>query len=144
MNGDNITSIEEKKEEIKNAATEEKKLTDPTEQVKRLASGELLLENPIKSGAQSYDKISYDFRKITGWDYADAMDSDSKNSNLFWITAKQALSLFAVAASKATPGMSSMDVKEQIGMGDTMNAVRIATAFFIASTRAGNMRISNA
>lgn len=131
-------------ENFKAAEEAKKKLKDPAEQARQLATGKIGLSTPIKNGDDELSELNYDFSKITGWDYADAMDSDNTNTNIFRITAKQALSLFATAVAKATPGLAALGVKEQISLGDGMNAVRIATAFFVASTRAANKRILNA
>ena len=123
---------------------QETQAIDFAEQAKKVAAGKLLLECPIKSGSDEYAEVAYDFSKITGWGYADAMDCDPGNTNLFRISPKQALTLFAAAVSMEMPGVSAMDVKEQMVIGDSMNAIRIATAFFVASTRAASKRILSA
>lgn len=144
MSDENKGTPIDEKQATRDAEEAKRALNDPEEQLKRLTSGVLPLKFPIQSGGQEHGKIAYDFGAIMGWDYADAMDSDPKNSNLFRISPKQALSLFAVAARKATPGVSDLDVKEQLNAVDAMNAIRIASAFFVASTRVGSKLISSA
>lgn len=113
---------------------------DPSEQVKLLSTGVLPLKTPIQKNDKEYEKLKYDFSMITGWDYADAMDSDPRANNTFRISAKQALSLFALAVVRHSPEIPANAVKEQLSMEDSMNAIRLATSFFIASTRAASKR----
>jgi len=129
---------------IKNSAAARNIMADPEARIKEIAAGELILQNPLKSGSAEHERISYDFGKLTGWDYVTAMDSDNSNTNNSRITNKQALCLFAAAVNKAQPTISMFDVQERLSMGDGMNGVRLASTFFVLSILAGNKRISNA
>ena len=82
--------------------------------------------------------MQYDFSKLTGWEYVEAMDADVTARNVCKISHKQALCLFATAAGKATPDVDSTDIKERIGAVDALRAVQLATVFLITSTRAAN------
>lgn len=138
--------------EMKNADT---KITKAIEQAEKLlptiAKGGLKLEKPILAAGREITELHWDFRNLTGWEYASALDSDDAGVNAFRITNKQALSLFAAAAAKATVvknenGMDihpldARDIKERMGINDTIKAVQHATVFFITSARAGNKRI---
>lgn len=104
--------------------------------------GKLHLEKPIALGDTTIEDIVYDFTELTGMEYIDAMDSDQYAQNVYKITGKQALALFAKAAAKQTPGLDTRDIMENIGITDTVEAVQLATLFFNASTRAGRLRIS--
>lgn len=128
------------------AATEakEKPITDPNEQLRKLAKGKMQLETPIRAGGKDITELEYDFQKLTGWEYADAMDSDYSSSSMFRISNRQAFCLFAAAAGKVTPGIDATDIRERMGSTDAVKAVQLATIFFTASARAGNKRISNA
>ena len=104
--------------------------------------GVLELETPIKAGDEEIKSLPYDFTELTGLDYTEAMDSDMNSQQIFRITSRQALSLFAVAASKQVPQLDRQDIVERIGMTDSVIATQLATLFFSASTRAGQFRLS--
>lgn len=136
------------KKETAEVISEEKKeapkpITDPKEQIKKFGKGTLSLETLIRAGGKDVTALNYDFTAITGREYADAMDKDTGPTNAFRITNKQGLYLFACAAGKATKGIDATDIAERIGVGDAIKATQIATVFFVASTQAGNKRISN-
>lgn len=126
-----------------NEAEKKKPITDPVEQINKFGRGTLKLETPIKAGDKDVSELKYDFTRLTGWEYADAMDSDAGAGNIFRVTSKQALLLFAKTAGKETEGIDATDIKERIGVTDSIKAVQLATIFFVASTRAGNNRISS-
>lgn len=104
--------------------------------------GKLTLETPIKAGDEEITELTYDFTVLTGMEYAAAMDSDSNAQQVFRITDRQSLALFARAASKQTPRVDTTDIIERIGMTDAVVAIQLATFFFSASARAGQLRIS--
>lgn len=104
--------------------------------------GRLALETPITAGDTEITELVYDFTVLTGLEYTEAMDSDMNNPQLFKITSRQALALFAVAAAKQTPELDKRDIMERIGMTDSVAAVQLATLFFSASTRTSRLRIS--
>lgn len=118
-------------------------ITDPAEQIRKMGRGKMVLETPILVADKPVNELHYDFTKLTGWEYADAMDSDLSSSNIFRISSKQGLLLFAAAAAKETEGVDATDIRERIGVSDAIKAVQVATVFFVASTREGNKRISN-
>jgi len=125
--------------------TEKKQaVTDPNEQLRKLAHGKMQLETPIRAGGKDVAELEYDFQRLTGWEYAEAMDSDNSAANMFRISSRQAFALFATAAGKATSGIDAIDIKERMGSTDAIKAVQLATIFFVAAARAGNKRISNA
>jgi hypothetical protein len=126
-------------EEIK----EEESLIDPQEQIRKLGKGTLTLEVPIRSRGEDVKELRYDFTNLTGWEYANAMDGAMGGANVFQITSKQALLLFAATAGKETEGIDAVDIRERMGVTDTVKAVQLATIFFFAATRAGNSRITN-
>ena len=118
-------------DKIKAEAERKKKFEERQEAtVKRIASGILKLEKPIRSGDADVTELYYDFNEITGWEYAEAMDSDKAAPNVFVMTSKQALALFAKAADKGTKGIDEIDIKERLGGIDAMEAVQLATLFF--------------
>lgn len=118
-------------------------ITDPAEQIRKMGRGKMVLETPILVADKPVNELHYDFTKLTGWEYADAMDSDPSGSNIFRISSKQGLLLFAAAAAKETKGIDATDIRERMGVSDAIKAVQVATIFFVASTREGNKRISN-
>ena len=121
-------------EAIKNEKNEVK----ATENVQKVLAGEitkgtLKLSTPIRAKSQDITELQYDFSKLTGWEYVEVTAR-----NVFKISHKQALCLFATAAGKATPDVDATDIKERIGAVDALRAVQLATVFLITSTRAAN------
>ena len=104
--------------------------------------GVLRLETKIKSGDQEIEELPYDFNSITGLEYTEAMDTDPGASQIYRISYRQALALFAKAASKQTERLDMKDIVSRIGATDAVEAVQLATLFFTAATRAGQLRIS--
>ena len=127
---------------------------DAEKQLARIAKGVMKLEKPIMGAGREVTELKWDFRNLTGWEYANALDSDSSGVNVFRITNKQALSLFAAAAAKATTvkndagveihPLDMEDIKSRMGIDDTIMAVQTATVFFVTSARVGNKRILDA
>ena len=104
--------------------------------------GRLRLETPILANDEEITELVYDFTDITGMEYVAAMDSDPNAMQIFKITYRQGLALFAAAAAKQTEAVDSRDIMERIGMTDAVEGVQLATLFFSSSTRAGRLRIS--
>lgn len=104
--------------------------------------GVFALETPITAGDEDITELKYDFTALTGMEYVDAMDSDINARQAYKITYRQALALFAQAAAKQTDRVDMRDIVERMGMTDAVEAVQLATLFFSASTRAGQLRIS--
>lgn len=145
-NNENVNEIDT---EVNPGQSNENKLagkvaiTNPQEQIRKLAKGKLELETPIRAGSTDVTELRYDLLKLTGREYADVMDRDSGTMNMFRISNKQALYLFAAAAARETSGIDATDISDRIGVQDSIKAVQIATIFFVASARAGNSRITN-
>ena len=147
-------TTEEKTEEVKKTKEEEvkeimKARIEEARQKNKMANevigegkGRLELETPIMSGDEEITELAYDFTVLTGLEYTAAMDSDFQAQQIYKITYRQALALFAAAAAKQTPALDSRDILERIGMTDAVEGVQLATLFFTASTRAGRLRIS--
>ena len=108
----------------------------------REGKGRFKLETPIKAGDKEIDELIYDFTDLTGLEYTNAMDSDPNAREIFKITYRQGLAVFAAAAAKHTELVDSRDIIERIGMTDAVEGVQLATLFFSSSTRAGRLRIS--
>ena len=87
-------------------------------------------------------ELVYDFTEMTGLEYAAAMDNDANAQQIYRITYRQGLALFATAAAKQTEGVDMRDIMEGIGLTDAVEGVQLATSFFAASTRAGRLRIT--
>lgn len=100
-----------------------------------ISKGTLELALPIRARSKDITKLHYDFTKLTGWEYADAMDSDPSARNVFVVTKKQAICLFAAAAAKVTTDVDAKDIKERIGLADAQRAVQVATLFLTTSAR---------
>lgn len=121
-----------KKEETKN---------QNSMKLERISKGHLKLAQPIRAQSKDISELHYDFTKLTGWEYVEAMDSDLNARNIFKVTSKQALSLFAMAASKATPEVDATDIKQRIGLADAQRAVQVATLFLVTSAQEAGANI---
>lgn len=130
------------KEMLKARLNEIKARAKESNEAIRQGKGRLELETPIKAGGEEITELAYDFTELTGMEYVDAMDSDMNSQNIYKITYRQALSLFAKAAEKHTEHVDKRDIIEQIGMTDAVEAVQLASNFFGASQRAARLRIS--
>ncbi len=100
-----------------------------------ISKGTLELATPIRARSKDVTALHYDFTRLTGWEYAEAMDSDPAARNVFVVTKKQAICLFAAAAAKVTPDVDAKDIKERIGLADAQRAVQVATLFLTTSAR---------
>ena len=122
------------------------------EHLNRISVGKMKLLQPIRAAGQDITELKWNFRNLTGWEFASAMDCDSA-SNVFRITNKQALGLFAASAAKETTikndggveihPLDAQDIRQRIGIDDCVKAVQIAAVFFVASAREANKRISS-
>ena len=109
--------------------------------VTQATTGTLKLSTPFMSDNIEITELRYDFKAITGLEFAEAMDSDnSRKSDSFRITGKQALALFAVAVSKCEKHCDKEDVLRGLSIEDTVAAIQAATVFFRAASQAGNLR----
>jgi hypothetical protein len=124
--------------------TKEKMLANIEAVRDRMAAGTMKLTQPIRAGGKDVAELEYDFRKLTGWEYVDALDTDRGAKNLMTLSAKQAMALFATAAGKATKGIDARDIMERMGAEDAATAISAASVFFKMSASLGNKRISNA
>ena len=133
---------EEAVNKFKQELEERKKKRD--EAIKAVGEGKgiLTLETPIKAGEKEIAELTYDFTTLTGLEYTEAMDSDVNATQIYKITYRQALALFAKACAKYNEYLDARDIVERLGVTDAIEGVHLATLFFTASTRAGQMRIS--
>ena len=143
-----IVQVEEKndkaarKEQLKERLEEIKAKNREANEAMSQGKGRLTLEKAILAGDEEVTELQYDFTELTGMEYTDAMDSDPNAQQIYRITYRQALALFAMAAAKQADRLHYRDIIERIGVTDAVEAVQLATLFFSASTRAGRMRIS--
>lgn len=141
-NNENEMNEQEQAEQLK-------KLLDPEEQMKRYGSGVMQLHTPIRNGKDAegnpiaVKELRYNFRKLTGMEYAEAMDIDKKSESAYRITSTQALCLFAAAAAKETPGLDATDIRRGLDITDGQIGIQRATVFFVASARAAEKSISD-
>lgn len=129
-------------DKLKNLYQEIKEKSKEAIEAMREGKGRMRLETPIKAGDSEITELVYDFTAMTGIEYTNAMDSDPNARQTYKITYRQGLALFAAAAAKQTPNVDSRDIIERIGLSDAVEGVQLATSFFVASTRAGQLRIS--
>ena len=151
---DNITKYPTENAEPENTVaeaptkTDERKVREDTlkkveEIVSKATIGTLKLAAPFKSDGIEITELHYDFKAVTGVEFADAMDSDnSRKSDSFRITGKQALALFAVAVEKCEEHVDKQDVLRGLSVEDAVAAIQAATLFFRAASQAGSLRTS--
>jgi hypothetical protein len=141
---DEAKEREERRKQLRERMeAEAAKIKEAMEAMKE-GKGILELETPIVAGEKQITELPYDFTVLTGMEYTDAMDSDNRGNaqQMYSITYRQGLNLFAAAAAKEVEELDMTDIITRIGVTDAVEAVQLATLFFTASTRAGRKRIS--
>lgn len=139
--------------EEKKADSEEKKvITSPAEQLRELCRGKLKLMYPMRAHGEDVNEIKFDFCSLTGTEMMDALDSVPSINNMFGISNKQALMLFAATAEKCAPMIDvggkmtrqydAKDVTARLSATDSVKALQLAKLFYNASSQAGNKNIS--
>lgn len=105
--------------------------------------GILHLETPILARDKEIQELAYDFTQMTGLEYTEAMDVGNNGATqIYGISHKQCLNLFAVAAAKETEDLDRQDIVSRIKGTDAAIAIEAAKSFFTGSIRAGQKRIS--
>lgn len=107
----------------------ERNILDPEEQLRQFSQGRMELTNPIYDGDNTVTELKWDFLALSGAEYCDALDKDSKAVNTFRLTNTQALNLFAAAAAKSTGGIDAEDVRRGLNVRDAIKATQLATIF---------------
>lgn len=144
LDDENVQDSNENEEgTVENGKKEEKKSTG--EMLKELTTGSLALIQPFTARGETVTELGYDFCSLTTEELFDALDSAPVN-NMFTISNKQAIVLFAATAGKCAPmrdenGMKfrlydAKDVKTRLGAADAIKAVQLAKLFYHASSRA--------
>lgn len=151
---------EKKAEELLDGKTEEqeekteekpqKELT-PGQALREMTSGKLILMQPFRAHSEDISELRYDFCALTTEEEMDALDSVPMN-NMFAISNKQALALFAATAAKCAPELEegvkktrmydATDIRKRLGPADAIKAIQLAKAFYAASSQAGSKNIS--
>ena len=131
---------------------QKKTAEDPGALLRDLCKGTLRLLAPIRAHDQDVTELQFDFCGLTSEELLDALDSDRDYSNIFGISNRQALALFAYTCAKNAPvtedgGMKTRlydekDVLRRIGPADSVKAMQLAKLFYNASSRAGSNNIS--
>ena len=124
------TDPEEKQEE-------KKVISDPFEQLQKLSRGKLKLIKPIRARSQDVTELNYDFCALTSEEMMKILDEDTTFANLFAISNKQAMALFAATAGAQTENVDATDILQRISAPDGVRAMQIAKLFYDASSRAG-------
>lgn len=109
----------------------------PEEAMEKLTRGVMELKEPITVRDKEIKELAYDFGKLTGFDFVNAMDSDRDSKNIFKVSSRQAYALFAKACAKCSEDVDEVDVMHKLGVVDAMKAVQTATVFLVASSRKG-------
>lgn len=140
MKGDK-SMAEEQEREVE--LTPRERTIKMLESVRKYGTGTLKLQKPLRSHSQDVPELTYDMTKITGMELAGCLDGDSSAQGIDKLTAKQSMNIFALSVEKCMRGeVDARDVKEQMGLQDAITAIRVATVFFNASSRLGDMGIT--
>ena len=147
MSEENITTIKAgdtpAEETPKEAQATKKPAFDPLEAAETVSSGKFRLKTPIRDGETIYETLNYDFNALTARELAKAIDNGTTGRNdAFDMSDGQALSLFAAAAAKVTPGLDATDIFERMGAADGVAAIRVAAIFFRGTSLAGSLRFT--
>lgn len=144
MNQENqsVESVSPEKNKDADKQKEKPKLT-AAEIARMVSKGEIKLATPIRASGKDIAVLHFDFTKLTGWEFAQALDRDeSGKTNAFRLTQTQAIELFAVAAAKMTPDIDVEDIRHRMGIDDAIKAAQISASFFNYTSQAANARIS--
>ena len=137
------TSEEEKKAPKAKKAKKGLDMKSADDAVNELSRGKLKLFKPFIADDAEITELTYDFENLGGPELVRAMDRGAANGgNAFRITSEQALELFIASAGKETEGCDAADVRRGLSSVDAVKAVQLATVFFVASSQAGNARIT--
>lgn len=132
--------------EKKTAGKPEEKELSMKEIKEMLSSGRLELAVPIFINGKETKSLAYNFKKVTGLEYIDALDGDNASrKGAFNLSAQQAVNLFLAGVIHATEGVNGSDlpdIRKQMDIEDTQKAIQVAVSFFNASSRCGAERIS--
>lgn len=110
--------------------------------LRAVSRGQMRLAAPFRASNKDIEVLHFDFTKLTGWEFAQALDRDATGkTNAFRLTQIQALELFAAAVNKMTPDVDAEDIRHRLGIEDAIKAAQIATSFFNFASRAANARI---
>lgn len=131
-------------EKNKDAKEKQSKPKMTAEEIARMvAKGEMRLAVPIRASGKDISALIYDFTKLTGWEFAQALDRDgSGKTDAFRLTQMQALELFAAAAAKMTPDIDAEDIRRRMSIEDAIKAAQVAVSFFSFTSQAANARIT--
>lgn len=114
------------------------------ETLRTVSKGEIRLDKPIRASGSDVTVLRYDFTKLTGWEFARALDRDtSSKTSAFRLTQMQALELFAAAAAKETPGVDEEDIRTRMSISDAVTASQIAVVFFNLTSQTASYRTTN-
>jgi hypothetical protein len=102
--------------------------------------GILELSVPITARGEDVTELRYDFRKITGRQYIQALDVAAPSRAMNAITNEQALELFIAATKNQNDGIDDVDIRERMGIDDVIQAVRIGKVFFGWKALVGDKR----
>lgn len=115
---------------------------DPKDAREKLSRGTLTLLCPIRARGRDVTELKYDFTKLTGMEYANAMAS-ARHAEAFTINTMQAFHLFCATAAKENPDVATVDIMRDMKSEDAVKAVQAAQLFFELTSRAGNKRVLN-
>lgn len=140
------------KQESEDKTEEQKEITDPGKVLRQICRGKLKLLHPFRAHGQDVTEVPFDFCDLTGTEMMDALDEIVTVNNMYGISNKQALALFAATAGKCAPMVEdgsthtrlfdAKDVKARLGAADAVKAIQLAKLFYQASSQAGNNNIS--
>ncbi len=101
--------------------------------------GKITLAKPFVIGEREITELEFDFSKMTGLDYVNAMDVDRAAVGNNKASRKQIVSLFA--ASLKTPGIDYKDLMNFLGPNDMMTVLQVGELYFMGANFRTNMSL---
>lgn len=134
---DNKTPEPEAKETQPQATSQ-----NAADKMRKNFKGTLKLTFPLRAASADITELQYDFCDLTSLEMIEALDKDSI-INMFGISNRQALFLFAATAEKCNEKVDAMDVVYRLSAADVVKAVQLAKLFYAASFRAEKKNTSH-
>lgn len=111
---------------------------NPPEVIKK---GKIILNKPLIVSDKEVKELEYDFEKITGLDYANALSFDRDYNSVQNMSTKQMVALFA--SGLITEGLDARDLMTRLDMQDMMAVIQVIRLFFTQKRYKADMSIVN-
>lgn len=97
-------------------------------------SGIITLKTPLRAGGRDVTELAYDFGKLTGWEYADAMDMEPARGQHLQNHAQAGALPVRHGGGQSQRGRGRDGYSRTAGVEDAQTAVEQAMVFLTTST----------